>query len=182
MWHINTTYFIWSKKKIKLEPVIIWKLVTCQRITSKKYLTSTGRHLSPWYAQVILVGGYPLLTAVTTLKSNMYALSAVLPKLKSWTKALGHSGAFLCLSGAFSNSHRSNFTPPLTPQTMSDMCIQNFFWASTLHRMGGGRTARKFQKACTVLRGNRQMKEKYKDRSTVPRTFFQDCSLKVCEH
>ena len=29
---INTTYFIWIKK----EPAIIWKLVTCQRITSEK--------------------------------------------------------------------------------------------------------------------------------------------------
>ena len=51
-------------KKIKLEPAITWKLVTCQRITSKKYLTSMGRHLSPRYGQVILVSGYPVLTAV----------------------------------------------------------------------------------------------------------------------
>ena len=34
--HINTTYFIWILKKIKLKPAMIWKLVTCQRITSKK--------------------------------------------------------------------------------------------------------------------------------------------------
>ena len=51
-------------KKIKPQPAIIWKLVTCQRITSKKYLTSMGRHLSPRYGQVILVSGYPVLTAV----------------------------------------------------------------------------------------------------------------------
>ena len=51
-------------KKIKLEPAIIWKLVTCQRITSKRYSTSMGRHLSPRYGQVILVSGYPVLTAV----------------------------------------------------------------------------------------------------------------------
>ena len=37
-------------------------------------------------------------------------------------------------------------TPPLTPQTMLDVCIQNFFRVSTLYRVGGGRTARKFQK------------------------------------
>ena len=61
--HINTTYFIWIKKN-KLEPAIIWKLVTCQRITSKRYSTSMGRHLSPRYGQVILVSGYPVLTAV----------------------------------------------------------------------------------------------------------------------
>ena len=51
-------------KKITLEPAIIWKLVTCQRITSKTYSTSMGRHLSPRYGQVILVSGYPVLTAV----------------------------------------------------------------------------------------------------------------------
>ena len=52
------------KQIIKLEPAIIWKLVTCQRITSKRYSTSMGRHLSPRYGQVILVSGYPVLTAV----------------------------------------------------------------------------------------------------------------------
>ena len=30
----------------------------------KKYSTSMGRHLSPRYGQVILVSGYPVLTAV----------------------------------------------------------------------------------------------------------------------
>ena len=30
----------------------------------KKHLTSMGRHLSPWYSQVILVSGYLVLTAV----------------------------------------------------------------------------------------------------------------------
>ena len=43
--------------KNKLEPAIIWKPVTCQRITSKKYSTSMGRHLSPWYGQVIWSAG-----------------------------------------------------------------------------------------------------------------------------
>ena len=36
---------------------IIWKLVTCQRITSQ-YSTSMGQHLSPRYGQMILVSGY----------------------------------------------------------------------------------------------------------------------------
>ena len=44
--------------------MIIWKLVTCQRITSKRYSSSMSRHLSPRYGQVILVSGYPVLTAV----------------------------------------------------------------------------------------------------------------------
>ena len=57
IFHINL-------KKIKLEPAIIWKLLTCQRITSKKYLTSMGLHLRPRYSQVILVSGYSVSTAV----------------------------------------------------------------------------------------------------------------------
>ena len=57
--HISYKYF-----KHKLEPAIIWKVVTCQRITSKKYSTSMGPHLSPRCRQVILVSGYPVLTAV----------------------------------------------------------------------------------------------------------------------
>ena len=61
--HISTTYFLWILKKIILEPAIIWKLVTCQRITSKKYLALMGQHLSPRYGQVILVSGYPVSTA-----------------------------------------------------------------------------------------------------------------------
>ena len=49
---------------MKLEPATIWKPVPCQRIPSKKYLTSMGRHLSPLYIEVILVSGYLVLTAV----------------------------------------------------------------------------------------------------------------------
>ena len=63
---------------------------------------------------------------------------------------------------------------PLTPQTMLDACIQNFFQVSTLYRVGGGRTA---GEGCTVLRGNQEMTEKYEYWSTVPRTFVQDCRM-----
>ena len=66
-------------------------------------------------------------------------------------------------------------TPPLTPQTMLDECVQNFFRVSTLYRVGEGRTARKFRKRCTVLRGDREMTEKYEYCSNVPRTLVQDC-------
>ena len=45
---------------------------------------------------------------------------------------------------------------------------------STLYRVRGGRTSRKFRKGCTVLKGNRDMTEKYEYCSTVPRTFVQD--------
>ena len=70
-------------------------------------------------------------------------------------------------------------TPPLTPQTMLDACIQNFFQVSTLYRVGGGRTVRKFRKGCTGLRGNREMTEKYEYCCTVPRTFVQDCRYQI---
>ena len=71
----------------------------------------------------------------------------------SWTKVLGH----FCISRRF--PMQTGPTPPLTPQTMLDACIQNFFRVSTLYRVGGGRTARKFRKRCTVLRGNREITE-----------------------
>ena len=79
MQNINITYFIRISNKTKPEHVIIWKLVTCQQITStlKKYSTSMGQHLSPRYSQVILVGGYPVLTAVT-LMCNICAISVFL--------------------------------------------------------------------------------------------------------
>ena len=41
-------------------------------------------------------------------------------------------------------------TRPLTLQTMLGACIQNFFRVSTLYKVGGGRTARKFRKECAV--------------------------------
>ena len=69
-------------------------------------------------------------------------------------------------------------TPPLAAQTMLDACIQNFFRVSTLCRVGGRRTAREFRKVCIVLRGNREMTEKYEYCSTVPKTFVQDWRLK----
>ena len=50
-----------------------------------------------------------------------------------------------------------------------------FFRVSTLYGVGGGRSARKFWKRCTVLRGNREITQKYEYCSTIPRTFFQDC-------
>ena len=46
-----------------------------------------------------------------------------------------------------------------------------FFQVSTLYRVGGGRTARKFRKECTVLTGTREMTEKYEYYSTVSGTF-----------
>ena len=54
-----------------------------------------------------------------------------------------------------------------------------FFWVSTLYRVGGGRTERKFRTGCTVLRGNREMTEKYEYCSIVPRTFVQDCGYEL---
>ena len=52
MWHLNTTYFI-RIEKIKLEPATIWKLVTCQRITSKntrpRWADTWDRDTVRWY-------------------------------------------------------------------------------------------------------------------------------------
>ena len=56
-WHKHNIFDM-NLKKSKREPAIIWK-----RITSKKYSTLMSRHLSPRYGQVILVSGYPVLTA-----------------------------------------------------------------------------------------------------------------------
>ena len=56
---------------------------------------------------------------------------------------------------------------------------RTFFRVSTFYRVGGGRTARKFRKRCTVLRGNREITEKYEYFSTVPRTFVQECSNEI---
>ena len=36
-------------------------------------------------------------------------------------------------------------TPPLTPQTMLDACIQNFFRVSTLYRVGEGELQDNFE-------------------------------------
>ena len=86
--------------------------------------------------------------------------------LQSWTKVLGH----FCVSGAFSNSHKSNPSPHPT-NNVARVFIQNFF-LSTLYRVGGVRTARQFRKGCTVLRGNREMTEKQEYCSTLPRTSY----------
>ena len=88
---------------------------------------------------------------------------------QSWTKVLRH----FCVSEAFSNAHSP--TPPLTPETMLDECIQNFYRVSALCTVGGERTAGKCRKGCTVLRGNREITWKYEYCSTVTRTFVQDC-------
>ena len=92
--------------------------------------------------------------------------------LQSWTKVLGH----FRVSGAFSNSHRSN--PSSHPTNGVARVYPEFFPSFNFVSCGGGgRTARKFWKVCTALRGNREMTEKYEFCSTVPRGFVQDCRL-----
>ena len=91
-------------------------------------------------------------------------------KLQSWTKVLGN----FCVSGAFSNSHRSKPSP--RPKNDAGRLYPEFFPSFNFVQGGGReRTARIFRKGCTVLRGNREMTEKYEYCSTVPRTFVQDC-------
>ena len=89
--HINTTYFIRIFfLKNKLEPAIIWKPVPFQRITSKKYVTSMGRNLSPRFAQVIPVSGYLVLTAVNWSNIDVqyvyqFSCAPKLAKKYDWT-------------------------------------------------------------------------------------------------
>ena len=68
----------------------------------------------------------------------------------------------------------SNPSPHLTNNV--ERVYPEFFRVSTLCRVEGERTATKFRKGCTVLRGNREKTEKYEYCSTVPRTFVQDCT------
>ena len=76
------------------------------------------------------------------------------------TTVMDKSLGTLCISGAFSNSHRSNPSPHPTINA-GRVYPEFFFLVSTLCRVGGGQTAKKFWKGCTILWGNREMKEKY---------------------
>ena len=91
------------------------------------------------------------------------------PGLQSWTKVLGQ----VSISGALSNSHRSNPSPH--PTNNVGRVYPEFFPIFNFVLGGGGGELQE----CTVLRGNREMTEKYEYRSTVPRTFVQDCSYNV---
>ena len=90
--------------------------------------------------------------------------------LQSWTKVLGH----FRVSGAFSNSHRSNPSPH--PTNSVERVYLEFFSEFQLC-IGWGEGELQFWKVCTVLTGNREMTEKYEYCSTVPRAFVQDCRL-----
>ena len=76
------------------------------------------------------------------------------------TTVMDKSLGTLCISGAFSNSHQSNPSPHPTIN-VGRVYPEFFFRVSTLCRVGGGRTAKKIWKGCTILWGNREMKEKY---------------------
>ena len=96
--------------------------------------------------------------------------SSFMRNLQSYTKILGHSQ----ISGAFSDSHRSNPSPH---PTNNIGCVYPVTFPSLNFVHGGvGRTARKFRKGCTVLLGNQGMTEKYEYCRTVPRIFVHDCS------
>ena len=85
---------------------------------------------------------------------------------QSWTKVLEH----FCISGAFSDSRFKSNPSPHATNNVGRVSPEIFF--PTLYRVGGGRTGRNFRKGCTVLRGNREMTDKYEYCSTVPRTFL----------
>ena len=71
-------------------------------------------------------------------------------------------------------------TPPLTPQTMLDACIQNFSECQLCIGWGNGRgggwmeNCKKISKRMHCLTGKGELTEKYECCSTVPRTFVQD--------
>ena len=85
-------------KKNKLEPAFIWKLVTCQRITSVRYSTSMGRHLSPQYGQLILVSGYPVMTAVSWSQHwcAIHVCNISLPVFPNWLESVRVKHWFPC--------------------------------------------------------------------------------------
>ena len=144
----------------------------CISFVSSKLLSQVQKTPKSWekICSITIFHQNPEKNTFTGLKTPQNCLfSSHLFSRPSWTKVLEH----FCISGRF--PIHTGPTPLLTPQTMLDACIQNFFRVSTLYRVGGGRTARKFRKRCTVLRGNREITEKYEYCSTVPRTFFQDC-------
>ena len=83
-----------------------------------------------------------LLQAWKPLKIALY--SSYVFFIQSWTKVLGH----FCISGCF--PIHTGPTPPLTHKQCWMYVSRIFFRVSTLYRVGGGRTARKFRKRCTV--------------------------------
>ena len=107
-------------------------------------------------------------------RSRLTAVASRILKSLIMDKSLGTLLHFR----AFSNSHRSNPSPHPT-NNVERVYAEFFFRVSTLYRVGGRRTAKKFRKRCTVLRGNREISEKYEYCSTVPRTFVQDCSNEI---
>ena len=76
------------------------------------------------------------------------------------TTVMDKSLGTLSISGAFSNSQRSNPSPHPTINA-GRVYPEFFFRVSTLCRVGGGQTAKKNWKGCTILWGNREMEEKY---------------------
>ena len=87
-------------------------------------------------------------------------------------------GTFLHFWGVFQFTQVQQL---LSPHKQCWTHVSRIFWGFELCiGWGEGRTARKFWKGCTVLRGNREMTEKYEYCSTVIRTFVQDYSLEHC--
>ena len=106
-----------------------------------------------------------------TLSSHIFYM--VDSSSESWTKVLGD----FCVSGAISNAHRSNPLPSPHKQYLTRVSrIFSEFQLSI--GWGEGELQENFEKdAPYVLRGNREMTEKYEYCNTVARTFVQDCSF-----
>ena len=68
-------------------------------------------------------------------------------------------GTLLCFWGVFQFTQVQPLPSP-HKQCWTRVC-RIFFRVSTLYRVGGGRSVRKFRKWCTVLKGNGEMTEKF---------------------
>ena len=100
-------------RKTELDPAIIWKLLTGQWITSKKYLTLMGQYLSLWYGNVTLVIGYPVLTAFNNLSQHGYVISGC-----TWAPKLARKcEARKFLRGIDFLSYGAPLLPKKSPQT-----------------------------------------------------------------
>ena len=93
---------------------------------------------------------------------------------QSWTKVFGH----YCISGAFSNIHRSNPSPH--PTNNVGRVYPEFFSEFQLCIGWGGReNCKKISKTLHCFKRGPRNNRKYEYCSTVPRTFVQDCSNEI---
>ena len=85
---------------------------------------------------------FPVIQVKLEMK-NMFFSSSIFLVIFAYNHG-GKSWDTLAFLGRF--PVQTGPTPPLTPQTMLDACIQIFFQVSTLYRVGGRKNRKKFSK------------------------------------